>query len=72
MTEITKYICDMCGAVQELNISERWETNYLTIRSGAYHLSKKDPMIYSLCPSCANSVGKYILEKKKDLQLLKK
>jgi hypothetical protein len=67
MTELTKYICDMCGAEQELNTSpQRMETNYVRFIGMIANLDR-DLSIQALCPRCAGEVGQFIKEYRKIL-----
>lgn len=60
MTELTKYVCDLCGAVQELNTSPQGMiTNYVKFTGMISNLDNA-LRIQSLCPSCAVSVGTWI------------
>lgn len=60
MTELTKYICDMCNKTQELNTSpQRMETNYVRFTGMVYQLDK-ELRIQALCPGCAGIVGEFI------------
>ena len=62
MTEVTAYICDMCGSGQQLNTSpQRMETNYVRFIGMVSNLSK-DLSIQALCPKCAGIVGNFIKE----------
>jgi hypothetical protein len=67
MTEITRYLCDMCKGVQELNTSpDRMETNYVRFIGMISNLSK-DLSIQALCPICAPIVGEFIKSKRNDI-----
>lgn len=60
MTELTKYVCDLCGAEQELNTQpQRMETNYIRFVGMIANLSR-DLSIQALCPKCAGAVGDFI------------
>lgn len=68
MTELTKYICDLCGAEQELNTSpQRMETNYVRFIGMISNLAR-DLSIQSLCPDCARTVGEFIKMERKSMQ----
>lgn len=59
MTEITKYVCDMCGAVQALNTSpQRLLSNYFRIVRESMPINENTPD--ALCPQCAAQVFDYI------------
>ena len=68
MTELTKYICDMCGAIQELNTSpQRQETTYVKFDGMVYQLDT-DLSIQTLCPKCAGIVGQFIRDEGKRIR----
>lgn len=63
MTEITRYICDMCGKESAINTApDRTESNYVRFVGMIYHLDK-DLAIQALCPNCAKVVGNFIRER---------
>jgi hypothetical protein len=65
LTEHTLYICDMCGAEQELNTSpQRMETNYVRFIGMVANLSK-DLSVQALCPNCAVDVGEFITKNRR-------
>lgn len=71
MTELTFYICDMCGASQELNTSpQRMETNYVRFIGMVANLDR-NLSIQALCPKCAGEVGKFINSKRMEQKNLK-
>jgi hypothetical protein len=64
LTEITAYICDMCGSGQQLNTQpKRMETNFVRFTGMVANLDRS-LSIQALCPKCAGIVGQFIKENK--------
>ena len=65
MTEITKYICDMCGKVQEANTGHgRQFSDYYRIFRDGMPITDETPQ--ALCPDCGPIVFIFIKSKSKN------
>jgi hypothetical protein len=67
MTELTQYICDMCGSTLDIDstIPDKYQTNFVRFIGPISNLDK-GLRVQALCPQCADLVGQFILENRRN------